>query len=59
VDGGEGVKIIYGIAVFGILVFLSIGGYYLNRWWNWKFSYQSNVQQEIHRMIKPECLIQR
>jgi ABC-type multidrug transport system permease subunit len=36
--------IIIGITVFGGL---SYGAYSLNRWFNWNFSYQSEVQQEI------------
>jgi multisubunit Na+/H+ antiporter MnhB subunit len=44
------------IIVVIALAGLWIGGFYLNRWFNWKFGYESKTEETIRQMVKPEAL---
>lgn len=44
------------IAVFFFLVFLAIGGYKFQKWVNYEFNYSSQVEEQILRTVKKECL---
>jgi hypothetical protein len=44
--------ILVGMAGLGIYA----ADFYFERWIHYKLSYQSLVQSEIRRMVKPECL---
>jgi len=50
-------KYIAGFILF--LVFISsltYGGWRLSRWFNWSFTYKSNVEETVRDMVKEECL---
>ena len=49
-------KVIGGLLIVLLIVAISLGGFYLNRWWNWNFAYRLSVQSEVKTMVKPECL---
>lgn len=46
------------LAVGAILIVVSIswGSFKVYRYVNWRFGYQSKVEQTIKEMVKPECL---
>jgi len=44
------------IAVFFFLVFLAIAGYKFQKWVNYEFNYSSQVEEQIIRSVKKECL---
>lgn len=41
------------IAILGIAIALSIGGFKLQRWWHYKTSYQKKVQEEVQKQLIP------
>lgn len=44
------------IAVFFFLVFLAIAGYKFQKWVNYEFNYSSQVEEQIIKSVKKECL---
>ena len=44
------------IAVFFFLIFLAIAGYKFQKWVNYEFNYSSQVEEQIIRSVKKECL---
>lgn len=47
--------ILFICAVFFISI--SVGVYYLQRWFNYSFSYHHSVIDTIREEVKPECLV--
>lgn len=45
--------ILVGILVIVVLVVIPYTGWRISRWWNYKMSYQDQVQTEIQKAIKP------
>ena len=45
--------ILVGILVIVLLVAIPYVGWKIERWWNYKMSYQDQVQVEIQKAIKP------
>lgn len=43
------------MAILG--VGLGIGCYQLNRWWNWKWGYESMVEKKVYSILYKEGLI--
>ena len=44
------------IAIFFFLIFLAIAGYKFQKWVNYEFNYSSQVEEQIIRSVKKECL---
>ena len=47
------------LAVLLLALALAICAWYMGRTINYRLSYRSMVQEEIRRMVKPECLQSR
>mgnify|MGYP000977411661 CR=1 FL=1 len=45
------------IAVGFVVILISIAGWKLKRWVNYKFDYSSQVEETVERMVKKECLV--
>jgi hypothetical protein len=45
-------NILGGIAVVIIIILVAIGGWKIERWWHYKFAYQSQVQAEMQPLAK-------
>ena len=43
-------------AIFFFLIFLAIGGYKFQKWVNYEFNYSSQVEEQIIKTVKKECL---
>ena len=43
-------------AIFFFLIFLAIAGYKFQKWVNYEFNYSSQVEEQIIRSVKKECL---
>ena len=43
-------------AIFFFLIFLAIGGYKFKKWVNYEFNYSSQVEEQIIKSVKKECL---
>jgi len=39
-----------------LIVGLGYGGFKLQRWWHWEFSYKDQVTQTVMELVRPECL---
>lgn len=48
------------IVIALVLIAVLVGGFMVNRWWNYNvpFGYEDQVRQTIIEMVKPEALIQ-
>jgi hypothetical protein len=42
--------------IFFFLVFLAIAGYKFKKWVNYEFNYSSQVEEQIIKTVKKECL---
>ena len=42
--------------IFFFLVFLAIAGYKFQKWVNYEFNYSSQVEEQIIKTVKKECL---
>ncbi len=42
--------------ILGLVGGLAYGGFYLKRWFNYKFGYGSQVEETVKKLVKPECL---
>lgn len=43
-------------AIFFFLIFLAFAGYKFQKWVNYEFNYSSQVEEQIIRTVKKECL---
>lgn len=44
------------VVVIVLAIALSVGGWFLKRWWNYAWSYESQVTETVCEMVKPEAL---
>jgi hypothetical protein len=46
------------VAILGLFIALgcAFGAWELRKWFNYKYSYETKVREEIKVMVKPECL---
>ena len=44
------------IGVLILMVTLTYGGWRFSRWINWSWGYESEVEESIRKLVKPECL---
>ena len=49
----NGKTILFGVFIVVFLVTVPYAGWKISRWWNYKMSYQDQVQTEIQKAIKP------
>ena len=53
----DGVKFIM-LSIGGIILAAGLiyGGFKIQRWWHWEFSYKDQVTKTVLEMVRPECL---
>ena len=49
------------VILIGVVILLIIGGLYyagwkVQRWWHYKWGYESRVEAQVCEMVKPEAL---
>jgi hypothetical protein len=45
--------LLFGLA---LVVAVGYGGWKLQRWYHYKFGYESQVAQTVRELVRPECL---
>ena len=53
---GLGTIIVGSIVTIAVLIGIIYGIYRLKRWFNWSMAYQTQVEETVREMVKPECL---
>lgn len=49
-------EVLIGIAIVVIIGLMAYGGWMVKRWFNYAFGYESQVEESIQKLVKPECL---
>lgn len=45
-----------GFSIVVIIGLLAYGGWMVKLWFNYAFGYESQVEESIQKLVKPECL---
>jgi hypothetical protein len=44
------------LIIVGVFSAVAYGGWRLQRWYHYKFGYESQVSETVRELVKPECL---